>query len=186
MIFGSSGHLNVVRTNDGRLTLEQMLGGRVDAEVIHVASHTRLSAASPWRSGFLLGRGDGEEAYLTADRIARLSAPARVCVLAGCSSAGVVSAPEGMPNLAAAWLTAGAGCVVATLWPVEDQATSRLVERLYEAFASGATTGEALAAAQRAVRAEQPDPRYWAGFVLLGDPGVRVTTLALHVGATPR
>lgn len=166
-----------VRSNDGRLSLEQMLGRRVDAEVIHLASHTRISAGSPWRSGFLLGRGDGEAAYLTADRIARLHAPARVCVLAGCNSAGSVGVVEGMPNLAAAWLTAGAGCVVATLWPVEDRATSRLVEQFYETLTRGATVGEALTAAQRAVRAEQPDPRYWAGFVLLGDPSTKVPSL---------
>jgi tetratricopeptide (TPR) repeat protein len=169
-----------IRTNDGRRSLDDMLHGRLDVDVVHVASHTRLSSSSPWRSGFLLGRGGGEDAYLTAGRIAQLPSAARVCVLAGCSSAGVVGAPEGMPNLAAAWLTAGAGCVVATLWPVDDAATARLVERLYDGFARGATVGEALASAQRAVRSEpaHADPRYWAGFVLMGDPDVRVRLAA--------
>jgi CHAT domain-containing protein len=83
-----------------------------------------------------------------------------------------MTGPEGMPNLAAAWLTAGARAVIATLWRVDDRVTAELVEDFYAALASGRTVAEALAAAQRQVRDEpgHAAPRYWAGFVLLGDP----------------
>src|SRR5262249_29022737 len=72
-----------VRENDGRRALDEMLGGLGRHEILHVAAHTRGSATAPWRSGFLLGRGDTDDAWLTAARIASLPRPARVCVLAG-------------------------------------------------------------------------------------------------------
>jgi tetratricopeptide (TPR) repeat protein len=166
-----------VRENDGTRSLEQMLNGLGSHAVLHVASHTRWNRAAPWRAGFLLGQGQGEEAYLTADRIAQLRSPARVCVLAGCASAGGSTNAEGLPSLAAAWLTSGASAVVATLWQIDDRATTDLVMSFYDGLAHGRSTGEALAGAQRATRAThgREDPRFWAGFVLLGDPDTRVT-----------
>ncbi len=166
-----------VRTNDGTRPLDAMLEGLGSGAVLHIASHTREPSAAPWRAGFLLGSGTGEDAYLTASRISGLRSAARVCVLASCTSVGATKSAEGLPNLASAWLAAGAGTVIATLWKVDDNATARFVEDLYEALARGATTGEAIAAAQHAAMAS-PDrsaPRFWGGFVLFGDPTTRAT-----------
>lgn len=165
-----------VRSNDGTRPLDAMLEGLGPAAVLHIASHTRTSAAAPWRAGFLLGRGAGEDAYLTAARITRLHAVAPVCVLASCTSAGTTTGSEGLPNLAAAWLAAGAKTVVATLWEVDDRATARFVEDLYGALGRGATTGAALREAQRVARSspDRSEPRLWGGFVILGDPSTSV------------
>ena len=175
-----------VRENDGRRALDDMIVGLGSHEVLHVASHARGTAAAPWRAGFLLGRGDGEEAYLTAARIARLRRPARVCVLAGCGSAGPTESAEAIPNLASAWLASGASAVIASLWPVGDEATAKLVEEFYRSLYHGRTTGQALSDAQRAVNAHgSVPPRDWAGFVLLGDPETRVA-VAEPAPAVPR
>ena len=164
-----------VRENDGRRGLDEMIATLGSHDVLHVASHARGTAGAPWRAGFLLGRGDGEEAYLTAARIARLRRPARVCVLAGCGSAGTTESAEAIPNLASAWLASGASAVIASLWPVGDDATARFVEEFYRSLFRGRTTGESLADAQRALSARGGIPaRDWAGFVLVGDPDTRV------------
>jgi len=165
-----------VRANEGAQPLETMVSEVGAGDVLHIASHTRAAAASPWRTGLLLGRGAGEEAYLTAARITQLKPGARLCVLASCSSAGASTSAEGLPNLASAWLASGVRTVIATLWRVDDRATARFVRDLYEALARGLTAGEALADAQRAARAggEHGSPRDWGGFVLVGDPTTRV------------
>ena len=164
-----------VRQNDGHRSLDEMIGGLGRHDVLHVSSHTRGSAAAPWRAGFLLGRGEGDDAYLTAARIARLPRPARVCVLAGCGSAGATESAEAIPNLAAAWLASGASAVIASLWPVGDDATASFVEEFYRALYRGRSTGQSLAEAQRALRGRNGlSARDWAGFVLLGDPETRI------------
>lgn len=165
-----------VVTNDGTRPLAAMLATLGPSEVLHVASHARTPAAAPWSAGFLLGRGAGEDAYLTAPQISRLRRPARVCVLASCTSVGAANRGEGLPNLASAWLEAGTSTVIATQWKVDDLATARFVEDLYGALARGATSGESMRAAQRAAIAsrDRSAERFWGGFVLFGDPSTRV------------
>jgi len=168
-----------VRDNDGQRSLEEMLANLGTPEILHLSSHTRNPAAAPWRAGFLLGHGSGEEAYLTADRIATFHMPARVCMLAGCTSMGEAYGPEGLPSLAEAWLEAGARAVICSQWRVEDRTTAELVKGFYAALAAGKNAGEALDAAEIKVRTQpgHSAPRYWAGFVLLGDPETRVELL---------
>ncbi|MGH7740658.1 MAG: CHAT domain-containing protein, partial [Candidatus Eiseniibacteriota bacterium] len=162
----------VVRTNDGRRELEDMLRGLGSRDVLHISAHARRPAAAPWRAGFLLGRGDGEDAYLTASRISQLRLPARICVLASCSSAGEATGAEGMPNLAAAWLAGGCSAVIASQWAMSDETTADFVKLLYSQVGAHRSAGDALREAQRASR-ERHGPSStasWAGFVLVGDP----------------
>ena len=59
--------------------------------------------------------------------------------------------------------------MVATLWPVQDRATARFMERFYVELAGGRSESEALAVAQRAA-ARNPrtaHPFYWAAFALV-------------------
>ena len=113
--------------------------------------------------------------------ISRLRLQANLCVLASCRSLGT----SGLDNLslagiAPAWLMAGVPAVVATQWNVDDRATAEFMRRFYVALARGGAVGAALQQAQREMRAipEWSAPRYWAGFVVLGDPGTRVTLAA--------
>ena len=78
-------------------------------------------------------------------------------------------------GLTRAFLHAGAGNVVATLWPVDDWATAALMERFYGASPAGADPAGALAAAQRAAltASASAHPFYWAGFVAVGGGGWR-------------
>ena len=73
-------------------------------------------------------------------------------------------------GLVQAFLFAGAENVVATLWPVQDVATARFMERFYEGLARGQGEADALAEAQRTVLRDPNTrhPFYWAGFALAG------------------
>lgn len=145
-------------------------------EVIHIASHLAIDDESPWQSALRLGAVT-EPPSLTAGRIAGLRLPARLAVLAGCESAtGRVVSGEGVLGLGSALLSAGVPAVVASLWPVADGPTAALMLEFYAALSRGRSAAEALREAQLALRSapETRHPFFWAGFVLIGDGGVRV------------
>jgi CHAT domain-containing protein len=70
-----------------------------------------------------------------------------------------------------AFMAAGASHVVASLWTVDDAATSMLMRAFYKNLKRGMSKAAALQAAQAATRKKYPHPYYWAAFVLTGDPG---------------
>lgn len=108
------------------------------------------------------GRLDGEQ-------LAGLDLEAcRLAVLAGCATN--VGAPrtwQGVASLTKAAHMAGARVVVASLWPVEDRWTRRLMDVFYQGlWAQGLSPEEALWRARQVVREEGLYPRRWAGWVL--------------------
>jgi len=145
--------------------------------LLHLAAHTAVDDEHPWRSGVLLAPASPGERYLRASRIAATPLAARLAVLSGCESAGGrVLSGEGVQGLTAALLGAGVPAVVASLWPVGDRATEPLMKEFYGRLARGERVGAALSGAQGALRRRRAtaDPCFWAGFVLVGDPDVRV------------
>jgi CHAT domain-containing protein len=72
--------------------------------------------------------------------------------------------------LSQAFLRAGAASLVASLWPVPDEATARLMVGFYRRLVAGESKVAALRAAQLALMEEPAyrHPLYWAGFGLLG------------------
>ena len=152
-------------------------------QVLHLAAHTRSGGRRPWQDAFHVGPSTDDAAWLTAARIAQLRIPARLCVLAGCTTVGDIrSVGETLEGLSTAWLAAGAPTVIATRWRVDDAATSELVRRFYDRLARGETASMALRGAQLEVR-DLPvyaSPFYWAGACLLGEPDTRVTLTPRH------
>ena len=155
------------------------LDGRALAgwSALHFAGHGLVNDQAPWRSGIVLGTAaDGSDSLLTAAEIARDSLGAPAVVLSACESAGGRARPgEGIAGLTSAFLTAGAPAVVATLWPVDDRTTERLMDAFYGELGRGATIAAALRAAQAVVRADPTTrhPFYWAGFVAIGEADAR-------------
>jgi CHAT domain-containing protein/Flp pilus assembly protein TadD len=147
-------------------------------QILHLAAHTRLDDQRPWRSGIVQVSSDSSrEGDLLAAEIASLHLKARLAVLSGCESAGGrVLSGEGVLGLTGAFAAAGVPAVIATLWPVQDRATVRLMKGFYTALGRGQAAAAALREAQQAMRDDPQThhPFYWAGFVLVGDGSVRV------------
>ena len=145
--------------------------------VLHFASHSEVDDQHPWRSGIRTSRAVGAagDGWLRASEIATSRLQARLAVLASCQSVGgpVVSG-EGVIGLTGAFLSAGVPAIVATLWPVDDRATERLMRRFYAGLSRGLAASSALREAQRSLRNDPrtSHPFYWAGFVLVGDPEI--------------
>lgn len=187
-------------SRDGR---EKFISGMKCCDVIHVATHIEINAEKAWHSGILVDRVEppraddetGDEIvpagtlrgaalefrpdpFLRAGDIAASNIPVKLVVLSGCESArGQVVAGEGVLGLTAAFLSAGASAVVATLWPVDDAVTTDLMKEFYSGLAEGSSVASALREAQLEIRrqGETSHPFYWAGFVVIGDGSVTVS-----------
>ncbi len=171
------------RVDDRRAAAKTFAQSFASYDGLHFATHMKENVSRPWQSAMFLGSTGGRANWLSAADVARLHAPVRLCVLAGCRSLGGQGfVKETLQGLSTAWLAAGARTVVATLWDADDEATQSLVRAFYEALARGETAGEALRAAQIATR-DTPRwsaPYFWAGVILLGDPDSRLTLKPRH------
>jgi CHAT domain-containing protein len=143
--------------------------------VIHLATFGVLNKRNPLFSFVDLAPGEGEDGRLEVREALGLSLRARLLVLSACQTALSSGALEDVPvgddwvGLVQAFLVAGASNVMGTLWPVEDRATARLMERFYLVLKSGKSEPEALAEAQRYTlrEAATTHPFYWAGFSIV-------------------
>jgi len=142
-------------------------------DVVHFATHALLSRRVPSLSALLLAGDHGEEGLLTARKIYRLKLRSEMVVLSGCETAtGRILAGEGVQGLAQAFFHAGARSVVASLWDVSDRRTADLMTAFYGHLADGEAKSDALQSAKLDLLRHEPDlaPRYWAAFILLGEP----------------
>jgi CHAT domain-containing protein/tetratricopeptide (TPR) repeat protein len=144
--------------------------------IVHIASYGILNKHNPLFSFVELAADDGDDGRLEVHEVLGMSLSARLLVLSACqtglSSGAIADVPPGddWVGLVQGFLYAGASNVLATLWPVEDRATARLMGSFYRELEAGRTESEAIAVAQRALLREPrtAHPFYWAGFVLSG------------------
>ena len=124
------------------------LAGRID--VLHVAAHGRHSAENPLFSGLELVDGT----WFGYD-IDQLPAVPDVVLLSACEvGRSSVRWGEELIGMTAAWLHAGARCVVASPAAVNDVAAHDALVRVHEALASGTDPATALAGTVAAVSAD--------------------------------
>ena len=152
---------------------------------VHFAAHGWLDSSWPLDAGILLSTESAtkmasDDGLLQAwEVIEELELDADVVVLSGCDTGqGDILGSEGLLGLTRAFQIAGAGAVLATLWPIVDHDEYGLVSRFYEAMGHGLPIDDALRTAQLAVlraldradagtRSTLPaPPALWAGFQL--------------------
>ncbi len=143
-----------------------------DASIVHVSTHAQLNAVSPLFSGIMLHDG-----MLEVHEIYGMTLPhTDLAVLSACNTQ--VSAQFGQQHpgreivaLNRAFIYAGAPSVIASLWSVNDEATYDFMISFHKHLKQGLSKAEALQQARIETRQEYAHPRYWAAFVLTGDPG---------------
>jgi CHAT domain-containing protein/tetratricopeptide (TPR) repeat protein len=157
---------------------ELVTGGHLAGyKILHFATHALQSTDPAELSALVLSRFDAQghpvDGYLRVADLEGLDLASDLVVLSACDTAlgGQVRGEELAP-LPQAFLIAGARRVLASLWQVEDESTAVLMEQFYRRLLiRHLPPAQALREAQLAVRAQPQwrSPRYWAGFVLLGD-----------------
>jgi len=149
----------------------------------HFSCHGRFDQSLS-QAGLLLADG-----LLSAKELftrIRMDNP-RLVVMSACETAQIQpSLADEYMGLSSSFLFAGAHNVLATQWPVEDNASRLLIEQFYHNIKAGESLVKALKHAQHQlsqmsvdeIQARFPEqtitrsynhPYYWAGFVLIGD-----------------
>lgn len=157
---------------------ERLLAGALrGARIVHFATHASVDAAEPGASRIVLSRFDAEgrprDGSLSLLDVYSLELDADLVVLSACSTAlGRETAGEGLIGFTRGFMYAGVSSVVVSLWDVDDEATSVLMERFYSLLLEeGLPPGAALREAQLSLRREPrwQRPYHWAAFSLHGD-----------------
>lgn len=147
----------------GRLVAEL----REQPDIVHIASHFQLTPGSAERSRLLLHGGR----QLPVADLARPDmrwAGIQLLFLSACDAGAYGSETE---SLATMFHGLGVGRMIASLWPVYDDATARMVGRFYESIAAGNEPAAALRQAQlaaiaRSGKAAGKRLRDWCSFKL--------------------
>jgi CHAT domain-containing protein len=117
--------------------------------------------------------GGRENGFLSLQDIHNLSLSADLVVLSACETGlGKDVKGEGLVGLTRGFMYAGSKSVVASLWKVDDRATSELMGHFYrEMLREGLPPAAALRSAKQSVRRQKRwgAPYFWAGFVLQGE-----------------
>jgi CHAT domain-containing protein/Tfp pilus assembly protein PilF len=145
--------------------------------IVHFATHALLNNEHPELSGLVLSlvnkRGQPQDGFLNLEDIYNLHLSVDLVVLSACDTAlGQQINGEGLVGLTRGFLYAGASRVVASLWSVDDAATSDLMADFYTEMRSRRMApAAALRAAQIRMwhRRQWTAPYYWAAFQIHGE-----------------
>ncbi|MDY7094395.1 MAG: CHAT domain-containing tetratricopeptide repeat protein [Acidobacteriota bacterium] len=146
--------------------------------ILHFATHALLNSQHPELSGLVLSQADRQgrpvDGFLRSYEIASLHLEADLVVLSACRTAlGKEIWGEGIIGLPRSFLAAGAGQILVSAWPIDDQATALLMEHFYRALLEeGQSPARALRQAQLRLREDDrwQSPYYWGGFLLIASP----------------
>lgn len=155
----------------------------VDAEdftksrIVHFATHGIVNSEFPELSGVVLSlvneNGEWQDGFLRLHDIYNLLLAADLVVLSACETAlGKEIKGEGIVGLTRGFMYAGNSDVVASLWKVDDRATTELMKRFYQKMLKEKLRpADALRKAQISMikEKETQNPFYWAAFILQGD-----------------
>jgi CHAT domain-containing protein/Tfp pilus assembly protein PilF len=152
-------------------------GSLVNYQIIHFATHGIANSQNPELSGILMSMVDKQgnllNGFLRLNDIFNLKLAANLVVLSACQTGlGQNIKGEGMVGLTRGFMYAGAQRVAVSLWNVDDEGTSVLMEKFYQKMLQQKLTE---AAALRAAQLEMIEskkwrsPYYWAAFTLQGE-----------------
>ncbi|WP_086829125.1 CHAT domain-containing protein [Streptomyces sp. NRRL B-24572] len=153
------------------IALRSALANLEDADVAHIACHGMTFPDFPEYSALRLASGTPRKRFLLAQDAGGLRLNARLFVLAACHSGSTLSAgAEDYIGFPGVFLMAGARCVAAPLWAVDDASTAAMMAAFYNGLANGLTPACALRAAQRELAAQTgtSHPCHWAAFQIFG------------------
>jgi CHAT domain-containing protein len=155
-------------------TKEKVLSLPPTYSAIHFATHGILDYSNIENSYLVLApeNSDPASGHLTIDEVTQMTNlyDTRLVTLSACNTAiGKEMIKGWLINPANAFLRSGVRTVVASLWQVDDAATSILMKEFYRNLKTMETV-EALRTAQMTVMrdARFAQPYFWAGFVLIG------------------
>ena len=147
--------------------------------ILHFATHAFADPENPARSFILMAPSSPAQTwdYLFLGEVPALDLhDTQLVTVSACETEkGKLVEGEGIEGFSRAFLAAGAGSVVTSLWPVSDRSTDQFMQIFYKELARGARAAQALQTARKEYGVkDRAHPYYWAGFILNGDPDTQV------------
>ncbi|WP_051303456.1 CHAT domain-containing protein [Psychromonas aquimarina] len=139
-------------------------------KTLHFASHGIFDPQTPLSSGLLLAKDKSNDGLLTVRELYELNLNADLVTLSACETGlGKIANGDDVVGFTRGFLYAGTNSIISSLWKVDDQATSRLMQNFYTNLADSSDKRLALKKAQLAVKTNyNRHPYYWAAFQLTG------------------
>ncbi|NJM63071.1 MAG: CHAT domain-containing protein, partial [Oscillatoriales cyanobacterium RU_3_3] len=152
-------------------------GSLVNYQIVHFATHGIANSSNPELSGILMSmvddKGNLVNGFLRLGDIFNLKLAAKLVVLSACQTGlGQNIQGEGMVGLTRGFMYAGAQRVAVSLWNVDDEGTSVLMQKFYQKMVQEKLApAAALRAAQMEMMSQEKwnSPYYWAAFMLQGE-----------------
>lgn len=131
-------------------------------DVLHLVSHAVHRPQNPMLSAVLFPDGP-----LYAYEVSRSRLSVRLATLSACDTGSVSLSNRTEPDgLARAFLSRGAESVVASQWPLDDEAAFWQADALYGSLNSGKTIRDSIFHARCISRERWPHPYYWGALAL--------------------
>ncbi len=133
-------------------------------DVLHLACHGNFRPENPLFSSLQLADG-----WITVRDICSQNLKAEIVTLSACETGlNKIFAGDEILGLARGFLSAGASSLVLSLWTVNDEAATVLMEKFYAELKTGKTAAEALRIAQINFIERGLHPYFWSPFALIG------------------
>ena len=165
--------LNIQPLTGRNATKDQVLSRLNSVSLVHIAAH-----GCPENGEIILSpnladakKPEEEDFRLTMRDVLDAQLRAKLVVLSCCFSARGEIKAEGVVGIARAFLGAGAGSVIASLWALSDDDTLEFMRHFYRNLVAGQSASKSLHHAMECTRETQEfnAVKYWAPFVLIGD-----------------
>ncbi len=147
-----------------------------DEERIQYTSDNNNIQKPLLKSGLLLAysgqsKGRKEDGTMTAMESMNLDLDnTELVVLSACETGlGKVVNGEGVFGLQRAFMTAGARCIIISLWKVNDNTTNELMTVFYTEWIKTGNKRKAFQTAQKQLRLKYPEAYYWGAFIMIGE-----------------
>ncbi|MEG3923280.1 CHAT domain-containing tetratricopeptide repeat protein [Microcoleus sp. D3_18a_C4] len=174
-LFPSASSSQILDFDASRTTATE--GSLVNYQIVHFATHGLANSKNPELSGIVMSmvddKGNLVNGFLRLTDIFNLKLSANLVVLSACQSGrGQNIKGEGMVGLTRGFMYAGAQRVAVSLWNVDDEGTSVLMQKFYQKMVQQKLApAAALRAAQMEMMQQEKwkSPYYWAAFTLQGE-----------------
>ncbi len=155
------------------LDFQTCLGlGRYD--VIHFAGHTVSGLDNDGNIGFVL-----YDQIVPFKAIREKLSGSPIVILNTCKTIGgenPFAAYEATISGSRAFIEGGALGCVSSMWNVDDKSAAIFTKYFYPDILNGISVGEALRRTKEKMRTEQAGSLAWAGYILLGQPDLKIMT----------
>ncbi|NUM34519.1 MAG: CHAT domain-containing protein [Candidatus Brocadiae bacterium] len=147
-----------------------------DYQYLVFATHGILDTAVPYihEPALVLsqpGVKESQNGFLTLGKVMQLKLQADLVALTACQTGlGKYIDGEGVMGLGRAFQYAGARSVLVSLWSVDENSTTILVEKFFEYLKSGKSNRESIRLARNYIRSQGYEhPFFWTPFILIGE-----------------